>query len=421
MAAEPVPSRPEATTVAIAGCGPAGALLGLMLAREGIDVLVLEKHADFFRDFRGDTIHPSTLDVLDDLGLFEAFDRLPQRRTHDLKAITDAGTATIADFRGLRLRHPYIAMVPQWDFLDFLTDEARRCPSFTLRLEAEVLEAVREGERVTGLRYRSVDGAVHEVRATLTVAADGRDSAVRRSVGVAPRSFGAPIDVQWFRLSRAPTDPDDTFGRLADGDFMAMINRTDYWQIGYLIPKGSRGALEARGLEAFRARLAALLPFLADRVGEIESWDDVRELEVQVNRLERWHRPGLLFVGDAAHAMSPIGGVGINLAIQDAVAAANLLAGPLRAGTLTTADLARVRRRRLPATALIQGIQRVAQARLIRPALGRRGPFRPPRALLALGRVDAVRRLPAWIIGTGVRPERPRVGLRAPERPRVPA
>ena len=401
----------ETTTCCIVGCGPAGAVLGLMLARSGVDVLVLEKHGDFFRDFRGDTIHPSTLEVIDELGLFEGFDRVPQRRVSELKAVTDAGTVTVADLSRLPVRHPYLSIVPQWDFLDFITDEAKTDPHFTLKMNAQVLGAVRRDGRVTGVRYRTADG-VREVRAELTVAADGRHSSVRRSVGLTPRSYGAPIDVLWFRISREEHDTEDTFGRVSRGRFVAMINRTDYWQVGFLIPKGTRAAVQERGIEAFRDTLAQLFPFLASRVGEVGGWDDVQMLEVQVNRLRRWHLPGLLLIGDAAHAMSPVGGVGINLAIQDAVAAANLLAGPLLRGTLTTDDLARVRRRRWLTTAVIQTLQRLIQGRVIRPALTSGRTFRPPRLVRYAARVSPLRRLPARLVGLGLRPEHARVGTR---------
>ncbi len=403
----------ETTTCAIAGCGPAGALLGLMLARAGIEVLVLEKHADFFRDFRGDTIHPSTLEILEELGLFEAFSQLPQQRLSTLEAVTDSGAVTVADFRDLKVRHPYIAFVPQWDFLDFLTEEARRCPSFTLRMDAEAVDLLRSGERVTGLRYRARDG-LREVGAALTVAADGRDSALRRAAGLAPVRHGAPMDILWFRVSRRDSDREGTFGRFTAGRFMAMIDRGDYWQAAFAIPKGSLGELQARGIETLRESVAALIPFLAERVGELESWDDVSMLEVQVNRLRRWHLPGLLCIGDAAHAMSPIGGVGINLAIQDAVAAANLLTEPLLKGALSTRDLAGVRRRRWPATAVIQGLQRVIQRRVVRPVLSGTA-LRPPRALGYLARIGFLRRLPARLVGLGVRPEH--VRMRLPARP----
>ena len=396
------------TTCCIAGCGPAGAILGLLLARAGIDVLVLEKHDDFFRDFRGDTIHPSTLTVIDELGLGARFADVPQQHVSQLRVLTDQGLVSIADLRELRVHHPYIAFVPQWDFLDFVTDAAKELPTFELRMGSEVTDVLEEGGRVTGVRYRSADGN-HEVNATLTVATDGRDSAVRRSAGLEPVTYGAPMDVLWFRLSREESDPGETFGRFAAGHIVAMIHRGDYWQVGYVIPKGSDVTLRAGGIETLRASLAELLPGFVQRVRrEPASWDDVKTLEVQVNRLRRWHQPGLLCIGDAAHAMSPVGGVGINLAVQDAVAAANLLAEPLRRGTPSERDLARVTRRRWLPTVVTQAFQRAVQRRLLAPVL-RGGGGRPPRALRYLARVPFVRRVPVRLLGVGVLPEHVRV------------
>jgi 2-polyprenyl-6-methoxyphenol hydroxylase-like FAD-dependent oxidoreductase len=411
----------EAVTCCIAGCGPAGAVLGLLLARAGIEVLVLEKHEDFFRDFRGDTIHPATMDIIEELGLLDGFSAIPQRRMATLDAVTDSGTATLADFRELGLRHPYIAFVPQWDFLDFLTDEAKRYPGFTLRMDAEVLDVTRRDGRVTGLRYRAADGT-HEVAAALTVATDGRDSDVRRAVGLTPVAYGAPMDILWFRLSRGSSDREGSFGRITPGRFAAMIDRGDYWQVAFAIPKGTEAKLRRRDIQTLRDSVAELLPFLGDRVEELRSWSDVKGLEVQVNRLRRWHLPGLLFIGDAAHAMSPVGGVGINLAIQDAVAAANLLAEPLARGRVTERELARVQRRRWLPTAVTQAFQRLVQRRLIRPLLQGQAPgagFGPVRHL---ARIGFVRRLPARLVGVGVLPEHvrtPDAGTKAP-RVRVP-
>ena len=378
-------------------------MLGLLLARAGVRAVVLEKHADFFRDFRGDTIHPSTLEIVEELGLSERFARVPQYRMSELRVVTDAGSATIVDLRDQGLRHPHIAFVPQWDFLDFLTDEARRYETFELRMEAEVIETIRAQGRVVGVRYRAPDG-MRELRSDLTVAADGRDSSLRRDAGLRSRHYGAPMDVLWFRVSRHESDPDGTFGRITSGRFMAMISRGTYWQAGYVVPKGSDAELRSQPIEELRRSLAELLPFLADRVSELAGWGDVRTLEVQVNRLRRWHAPGLLCIGDAAHAMSPIGGIGINLAIQDAVAAANLLAEPLLRGSLDERDLARVQRRRTLPTAVTQAIQRLIQRVLIRPVLSGRA-FAPPRALRYVARVKALRRLPARFIGVGVLPE----------------
>jgi 2-polyprenyl-6-methoxyphenol hydroxylase-like FAD-dependent oxidoreductase len=401
--------RPETRTCCIAGCGPAGAVLGLLLTRAGVDVLVLEKHEDFFRDFRGDTIHPSTLDVIDELGLFDRFQEVPHERVPKLRAWTDRGSVEVADFSGLGVDHPYIAMVPQWDFLDFLTDAAAEHPGFELRLGAEVIDLVRSGNAVRGVRYRSA-GGVHEVSATLTVAADGRHSDVRAEAGLDPVRYGAPMDVLWFRLSRRQSDPPESFGRLSAGRFMALINRSSYWQIGYVIPKGTDAELRRQSIDVLRSSLRELLPFLADRVDdEPASWDDVKTLEVQVDRLRRWHLPGLLCIGDAAHAMSPIGGVGINLAVQDAVAAANILAPPLRDGTLDERALARVRWRRWLPTALTQAAQRLIQQRVLAPVLQGGGGGRPPRVLRALARSRLLRRVPARLIGVGVLPEHVRV------------
>ena len=395
----------EGVTCCISGCGPAGAMLGLLLARAGIDVLVLEKHEDFFRDFRGDTIHPSTLDIVEELGLLDAFSALPQQRAERLEAVTDTGTVTLAEFGELGIRHPYIAFVPQWDFLDFLTEEAGRYPTFTLRMGAEVLAAKRDAEgRVSGVRYRDA-GGTHDVDAALTVATDGRDSALRRSVGLTPVGYGAPMDILWFRLPRRPSDRQGTFGRVTAGRFVVMIDRGDYWQVAFAIPKGTDAELRAQGIGTLRESMTALMPFLGDRVSELRSWEDVSSLEVQVNRLRRWHVPGLLFIGDAAHAMSPIGGVGINLAIQDAVAAANLLAEPLSWGVLTERELARVQRRRWLPTAGVQVVQRAVQRRLLGPVLRGQGPAAALGPLRHLSRLGFVRRLPARLVGVGVLPE----------------
>jgi len=387
-------------------------VLGLLLARAGVDVLVLEKHNDFFRDFRGDTIHPSTLDVLDELGLGDRFAEVPQQHVAQLRALTDNGMVTLVDLADLAGEHPHIAFVPQWDFLDFLTDAARELPHFELRMGAEVVGLLETAGRVAGVRYRTADG-LREVAATLTVAADGRHSIVRRSAGLEPVAFGAPMDVLWFRLSREEGDPDATFGRFTAGHIVAMINRGEYWQVGYVIPKGSDAALREQGIDTLRRSLAALLPPFADRAQrEPAGWDEVKTLEVQVNRLKRWHRPGLLCIGDAAHAMSPVGGVGINLAVQDAVAAANLLARPLKEGRLEESDLARVGRRRWLPTVVTQAFQRTVGRRVLAPTLGGGG-GRTPRAVSILGRSRFLRRLPARLLGIGVLPEHVRIG-RAP-------
>ena len=398
------------TTVCIAGCGPAGAMLALLLARAGVDVVVLEKHADFHRDFRGDTIHASTLQVLDELGLLAGFDLLPQQRTTGVTLWTDSGTFTLGDFTRLPGRFQALSMVPQWDFLDFLVAEARRHPSFRLMRQAEVVGLVEEGGRVLGVRYRdrggSPSGGEREVRATLTVAADGRHSAVRRAAGLARVEFGAPMDVLWFRLPKGPGDPPGTFARLTGDRFLPMIDRGDYWQGAYTMRKGAYAGLRAGGIEALRADLRRAMPFLADRLdGALRSWDDTGFLEVRVDRLRRWHRPGLLCIGDAAHAMSPVGGVGINLAVQDAVATANLLTEPLLRGTLTERDLARVQRRRSLPTRLTQRVQMLMQRQLFpaSPRAGRRGGMPP--AFRLLGRVPPLRRAMSRFMAIGFRAE----------------
>lgn len=393
----------DENTCVIAGGGPAGAVLALLLARAGVRVTLLEKHGDFLRDFRGDTVHPSTLQVLDELGLAEELDRLPHRKAYSMTLQTDDATVPIADLSKLPGRYNYIAFVPQWDFLNLVTAAAKRYPTFRLVMNAEVYDVIREGNAVRGVRYRDADGE-HELRAALTVAADGRHSDVRRAAGLVPVEHGVPMDVLWFRLPRDPGDPGAPFLRVSAGHMMVAINREDYWQLAYLIPKGGFDALRARGIETVREHVARLLPFLKERVELLSDFGDVSMLSVALNRLRRWHRPGLLVIGDAAHAMSPVFGVGINLAVQDAVAAANLLAGPLAAGAeIPESLLARVQRRRTPPTVLTQLAQRVVQHRLIRPALsGEAGPLRLPRDI---SRIPAIGTLARRFIGFGVRPE----------------
>ena len=392
----------------IAGGGPAGMMLGLLLARQGVRVLVLEKHADFLRDFRGDTVHPSTLRLLDELGLAEEFLTLPHQRVTRLGVTTDDGTYTLADFGRLPGRFPFLAFVPQWDLLDFLVDEGRRSPDFGLRMDAEVVGVLRGADgRVSGVRYRTPDGSEHEVRARLTVAADGRNSTLRDQAGLRLREFGAPMDVLWFRLPKPPDDGRPSFGgagRITRGRMLVRLDRGDYWQCAYLVPKGGYAALQAAGTAAFRADLARLLPEGA-AVDEVRSWDDVRVLSVRVDRLTRWHRPGLLFIGDAAHAMSPIGGVGINLAVQDAAAAARLLAGPLRDGEVAERSLARVRRRRLLPTVVTQLVQRQVQTRLLSRVLAGDQPVGTPRLVRLLDRHPVLQGVPARAVGFGLLPE----------------
>jgi 2-polyprenyl-6-methoxyphenol hydroxylase-like FAD-dependent oxidoreductase len=378
-------------------------MLGLLLARRGVEVLVLEKHGDFLRDFRGDTIHPSTMEIMDDLGLSEGLLRLEHTKASRLRFRTPRGTATLADFRRLKTRFPYLAFMPQWDFLDFVTDEARRYPTFRLEMNAEVKELVEKDGVIRGVRYESPDGT-REVRAALTVAADGRDSRVRQQSGLEVVGTAPPIDVLWFRLSRREGDPEEPTGYIGGGRFVVLINRGGYWQIGYVLPKGAERRVREAGLEAFRRSVGEAVPEVADRTGEITSWDRVKLLSVQVNRLKRWSRPGLLCIGDAAHAMSPVGGVGINLAIQDAVAAANALARPLREGGVEPRHLRAVQRRRELSIRIIQGLQSQAHRRVVAPAVGSGDLPSPPAPVKGLLRTRIVRDLPARIIAFGVRP-----------------
>jgi len=410
MAERPLGVNSRTVDCCVVGGGPAGMMLGFLLARAGVSVAVLEKHKDFLRDFRGDTIHPSTLRLMDELGLLDALLKLPHQRAYTLTGQVGDFRVPMADFTHLSPRWGFIALMPQWDFLDFLAGQARRFKGFNLYMRAAVTDLIREGGRVAGVTAETPGGLL-EVRAALTVGCDGRHSTVRDKAGFAVETLGAPMDVLWFSLSRAPTDPDETVGRFDAGRIFVMINRGAHWQCGLVIPKGSVAEVQAEGLEAFRAELTRMAPFLGDRGREIAGWDDVKLLTVIVDRLTDWASPGLLCIGDAAHAMSPVGGVGINLAIQDAVATANILAGPLRAGTAGLEDLKKVQRRRAFPTRLTQAAQVFMQRRVIARVLGGTQPLRPPLVLRLLERFPLLRRIPASVIGIGVRPEH----VRTPE------
>ena len=397
----------ERATCVVVGGGPAGMVLGLLLARAGVDVQVLEKHGDFLRDFRGDTVHPSTLQLIDELGLWNEFSKLPYSRVTEVAFPVEADTTVVvADFSRLRTPYPYIAMVPQWDLLDLIADAGKREPTFTLRMRTEVTGLVRDGGRVRGVSYRTPEGETGEVRADLVVGCDGRWSRLRAEAGLRPREFPVPIDAWWFRVPRDQEDQQAALTpRARPGRFAVIIPRTDFLQIAYIGRKGTDPQLRARGIESFRRDLAELMPDLGGRVNTVTSMDDVKHLDVRVNRLSRWHVDGLLLLGDAAHAMSPVGGVGINLAVQDAVAAAKLLAQPLLRGAPTSRELAAVRNRRIVATAVVQSLQRALHRGLVVPILdGRR--MGPPDVLLALlRRVPRLTSVTAYLIGVGLRPE----------------
>jgi len=392
------------TRCCIAGGGPAGMMLGFLLARAGVEVVVLEKHPDFFRDFRGDTVHPSTLEIMHELGLLDEFLKLPHQKVERINVQIGDERLGLIDLTHLPTRCKYVALMPQWDFLNFLAAQGRRCKTFDLRLQAEATDLIEEGGRVVGLRAGTPDGTL-TIRADLVVGCDGRHSTVRERAGLKSDDFGAPMDVLWFRIARKDTDAAEAFGHIEAGRMMVLLDRGDYWQCAYVIPKGGIDRVKAAGLDAFRQRVVAMTPGFADRVGGLKSWDDVKLLTVTVDRLRRWWRPGLICIGDAAHAMSPIGGVGVNIAVQDAVAAANRLAGPLKAGALTAADLAAIERRRSFPARATQRLQLLMQNRIIGPALRSAQRPKPPLLFRLFNVFPVLRRIPARMLGLGVRPE----------------
>jgi 2-polyprenyl-6-methoxyphenol hydroxylase-like FAD-dependent oxidoreductase len=386
-------------------------MLGYLLARAGVDVVVLEKHADFLRDFRGDTIHPSTLELMHELGILSDFLALPHQELRELKARFGGMEVIVGDFTHLPTRCKFIALMPQWDFLNFLRERGRLYPGFRVLMQTAASDLIEEAGAVAGVRADAPDGAL-EVRAALVVGCDGRHSLVRQKAGLAVENLGAPMDVLWFRVSRKPDDPDETMGVFEAGRIFVVINRGDYWQCGYVIPKGSFEAVRRAGLAQFCAQLTRTMPLFADRVGELADWDQIKLLTVAVDRLKRWYRRGLICIGDAAHAMSPVGGVGINLAVQDAVAAANILAQPLLEGAIGEDLLRRVQARREFPTRVIQRAQVLVQERVITGVLGSQDKIAPPFVLKLLRAIPLLRRIPARIVGMGIRPEH----IRTPER-----
>ena len=379
-------------------------MLGFLLARAGVDVVVLEKHADFLRDFRGDTIHPSTLELMYELGLLEEFLKRPHQEVRELAGQVGEETVKIADFTHLPTQCKFLALMPQWDFLNFIVEQGRRYPHFQVKMKAEAVDLIEQDGRVVGVSAKTPDGAM-EIRALLTVGADGRRSVVRERAGFEVMDLGAPMDVLWMRISRLPSDPGQSLGHIEAGRMLVMIDREDYWQCGFIIPKGGMDEIRERGIEQFREDIATLQPYLRDRVSELQDWSDVSLLTVIVDRLQQWSRPGLLCIGDAAHAMSPVGGVGINLAIQDAVAAANILGAKLAAGSLREQDLLAVQRRREFPTRATQWLQILVQNRVVRRVLASAQPLTVPWPLKLMQRWPVLRRIPARVIGMGFRPE----------------
>jgi 2-polyprenyl-6-methoxyphenol hydroxylase-like FAD-dependent oxidoreductase len=389
----------------IVGGGPAGMMLGYMLGRAGIEVVVLEKHADFFRDFRGDTVHPSTLQVMDELGLIEEFLKLPHQRLQKVDGLFGGTMVRIADLSRLKTKYPFIAFMPQWDFLNFLREAGRRFASLRVMMSTEAVDLIRHGDSVAGVRAKTPDGVI-DIEADLTIACDGRHSTLRERAGLAVEEIGAPMDVLWFRAGRTPDETENLFARVEPGRMMITFDRGDYWQCAYVIAKGQYEAVKARGLQALRDDVVRMAPVLKSGIADVTDWDDVKLLTVAINRLPRWTQPGLLCIGDAAHAMSPVGGVGVNLAVQDAVATANLLAEKLRAGCPTEEELDTVRRRREFPVKMTQAMQVIVQNNIISGALkGGDRPLRLPLIVRLISALPWLQKIPAYFVGIGVRPE----------------
>ncbi|HEY1758294.1 MAG TPA: FAD-dependent oxidoreductase [Bryobacteraceae bacterium] len=391
------------TTCCVVGGGPAGMMLGYLLARAGVRVTVIEKHEDFHRDFRGDTVHPSTLELMLELGLLEDFLKVPHQKLTSVGGVFGDFAFQAADFTRLPTHCKFVALMPQWDFLDFLSSRAKKFRSFDLRMQHQAVDLLRDGKQVTGVEVRTPEGTVH-IHADLVIGCDGRHATTRTAAHLKVIEFGVPIDVLWFRISRKPHDPDELFGNINYGKALILINRGDYFQSGFIIRKGSFEDIQRKGLEAFRRSILQIAPYLGARVEELQDWDQIKLLTVQINRLRKWSQPGFLSIGDAAHAMSPAGGVGINLAIQDAVATANLLADALRERRVTEALLARVQRRREFPTRVIQAFQ-VQAHRQFQYVFRHEGPIKAPWQMKFVLRIPGVQRLVARLIGVGVRPE----------------